>query len=81
VKCQDIITDKVEAITNAANSYLSHGGGLAAMIVKEAGYQVVQDSINWLRLYTEVKAGTAAITIPGRLKDQGIKQIIHAVGP
>ena len=37
VKCQDIITDKVEAITNAANSYLSHGGGLAAMIVKEAG--------------------------------------------
>lgn len=33
----DITEDKVEAITNAANSYLSHGGGLAGIIAKKGG--------------------------------------------
>lgn len=33
----DITQEKVEAIVNAANSYLDHAGGLAGAIVKKGG--------------------------------------------
>jgi O-acetyl-ADP-ribose deacetylase len=33
----DITTRNVDAIVNAANSYLQHGGGIAAAIVKKGG--------------------------------------------
>ena len=33
----DITDEKVDAITNAANEYLSHAGGIAGAIVKKGG--------------------------------------------
>lgn len=34
---KDITDENVEAIVNAANSYLDHAGGLAGSIVKKGG--------------------------------------------
>ncbi len=39
------------------------------------------ESKKWINDYREVKAGTVAVTGSGKLRDKGVKQIIHAVGP
>ncbi len=72
---QGDITDRdVDAIVNAANSYLQHGGGVAGAIVRKGG-QVIQEESNKIG-FTPV--GTAAITGAGKLP---AKFVIHAVGP
>lgn len=70
----DITLRDVDAIVNAANAHLQHGGGVAGAIVRRGG-QVIQDESDKIG-FTPV--GTAAITGAGNLK---AKQIIHAVGP
>ena len=70
----DITERDVEAIVNAANSHLKHGGGVAGAIVRRGG-QVIQDESDKVG-YTPV--GSAAITTAGKLK---AKHVIHAVGP
>ena len=40
----DITERYVEVIINAANSYLKHGGGVAAAIVRKGGDVIQQDS-------------------------------------
>lgn len=70
----DITEREVDAIVNAANSYLQHGGGVAGAIVKKGG-QIIQEESNKIG-YTPV--GTAVITGAGKLPS---KFIIHAVGP
>lgn len=72
---QGDITDRdVDAIVNAANSYLQHGGGVAGAIVRKGG-QIIQEESNKIG-FTPV--GTAAITGAGKLS---AKFVIHAVGP
>ena len=65
------ITDlEVDAIVNAANTELQHGGGVAAAIVR-AGGRVIQDEsdrIGWCDL------GKAVVTGAGSLK---AKHVIH----
>lgn len=39
---EDITERNVDVIVNPANSYLKHGGGLAAAIVRKGG-QIIQD--------------------------------------
>lgn len=70
----DITERDVDAIVNAANSQLQHGGGVAGAIVKKGGYviQIESDKIG----YTPV--GTAVITGAGKLP---AKFVIHTVGP
>jgi O-acetyl-ADP-ribose deacetylase len=70
----DITERDVDVIVNAANSYLKHGGGVAAAIVRKGGIiiQEESDKIGFLPV------GTSAITIAGRLP---CKAIIHTVGP
>jgi O-acetyl-ADP-ribose deacetylase (regulator of RNase III) len=70
----DITARDVDAIVNAANSHLQHGGGVAAAIVRKGGHVIQEesDSIG----FTPV--GTAVITTGGRLK---ARHVIHAVGP
>ena len=70
----DITVRDVDAIVNAANSHLQHGGGVAGAIVKKGG-QIIQEESNKIG-YTPV--GTAIITTAGRLPS---KFVIHAVGP
>jgi O-acetyl-ADP-ribose deacetylase (regulator of RNase III) len=70
----DITTEKVDAIVNAANSYLQHGGGVAAAIVHRGGpkIQIESNKIGF------VPVGQAALTSAGKL---AAKAVIHAVGP
>jgi len=70
----DITERNVDAIVNAANSYLSHGGGVAAAIVKKGGriIQEESDKIGYLPV------GKAVMTTAGKL---ACKAVIHVVGP
>ena len=70
----DITEMQTDAIVNAANSYLQHGGGVAGAIVRKGG-MVIQEESNKIG-HTPV--GTAVITSAGKLK---AKYVIHAVGP
>ncbi|OGW36385.1 MAG: Appr-1-p processing protein [Nitrospirae bacterium RBG_13_39_12] len=70
----DITSREVDAIVNAANSLLQHGGGVAGAIVRKGG-QVIQDESDKIG-FTPV--GTAVITGAGKLP---AKFVIHAVGP
>jgi O-acetyl-ADP-ribose deacetylase (regulator of RNase III) len=70
----DITERDVDAIVNAANSHLQHGGGVAGAIVRKGG-QIIQEESNRIG-FTPV--GTAVITVAGRLP---AKFVIHAVGP
>lgn len=70
----DITEQKVDAIVNAANSYLKHGGGVAAAIVRRGG-QVIQEESDKIDF---VPVGSCAVTSAGNLP---AKYVIHAVGP
>jgi O-acetyl-ADP-ribose deacetylase (regulator of RNase III) len=70
----DITERAVDAVVNAANSYLQHGGGVAGAIVRKGG-RIIQDESDKIG-FTPV--GKAAITTGGRLP---AKFVIHAVGP
>lgn len=70
----DITERNVDAIVNAANSHLQHGGGVAGAIVRKGG-QIIQEESNRIGF---VPVGHAAITGAGKLP---CKYVIHAVGP
>ncbi|MBC7808654.1 MAG: macro domain-containing protein [Akkermansiaceae bacterium] len=70
----DITEEAVDAIVNAANDGLVHGGGVAGAIVRKGGY-VIQDESDRVG---RVATGSAAITGAGSL---AAKHVIHAVGP
>jgi len=70
----DLTERDVDAIVNAANTHLQHGGGVAGAIVRKGG-QIIQDESNRVGY---VPVGGATITTAGRLK---AKFVIHAVGP
>ncbi len=70
----DITERDVDAIVNAANSHLQHGGGVAGAIVRKGGL-VIQEQSNEIGF---VPVGNAAVTTAGKLPS---KFVIHAVGP
>lgn len=70
----DITEENVDAIVNAANSYLKHGGGVAGAIVRKGG-KIIQEESDKIGY---VPVGKAAITTGGKLK---ARYVIHAVGP
>ncbi|MGQ9462942.1 MAG: macro domain-containing protein [Candidatus Fervidibacter sp.] len=74
----DITEEQVDAIVNAANSHLKHGGGVAAAIVRKGGEIIQQESDEWVKRYGPVPVGKVAVTGAGNLK---AKAVIHAVGP
>ncbi len=74
----DITEEKVDAIVNAANERLSHGGGVAGAIVRKGGREIQEESNRWVKEHGPVPTGSAAITGAGRLP---AKFVIHAVGP
>mgnify|MGYP001025470695 FL=1 len=74
----DLTQEDSDAIVNAANSYLEHGGGVAGAIVRRGGDSIQQESDQWVRQHGNVPAGQVAVTGAGRLP---CKVVIHAVGP
>lgn len=78
---EDITGLNVEAIVNAANEYLSHGGGVAKAISKAAGGELQRESNDIIREQGPLKIGGAVYTNSGNLQGKGIKYVIHAVGP
>jgi len=70
----DITERNVDAIVNAANSYLNHGAGVAEAIVRKGG-DIIQEESDKIGY---VSVGSAASTTSGRLH---CKSVIHAVGP
>ncbi len=70
----DITEMEVDAIVNAANEYLKHGGGVAGAIVRKGG-RIIQEESDKIG-YCPV--GEAVVTTAGNLK---AKFVIHTVGP
>ncbi len=74
----DLTQESVDAIVNAANSQLQHGGGVAGAIVRRGGPQIQAESEAWVREHGPVSHAKPAITRSGSLP---CRYIIHAVGP
>ena len=70
--------EPVEAIVNAANGRLAHGGGVAGIIARAAGPALQEESDRIVREQGTLPAGSAVVTGAGRLPFKGV---IHAVGP
>ena len=74
----DITIEDVDAIVNAANEHLQHGGGVAWAISKRGGPVIQQESDEWIRAKGTVSHAHPAWTSGGLL---AAKFVIHAVGP
>jgi len=74
----DITAMETDAIVNAANERLAHGGGVAAAISRRGGPQIQRESDAWVREHGRVPTGAVAITGGGKLP---ARHVIHAVGP
>ena len=74
----DLTAEPVDAIVNAANEHLRHGGGVAGAISRRSGPSIQQESDAWVRAHGVVPTGSAAITGAGHLR---CRYVIHAVGP
>jgi O-acetyl-ADP-ribose deacetylase (regulator of RNase III) len=74
----DLLKQPVEAIINAANGRLAHGGGVAGIIARAAGPALQEASERIVREQGILPAGTAVVTTAGELPFKGV---IHAVGP
>ncbi len=70
----DLTEETVDAIVNAANATLDHGGGVARAILKKGGIDIQQES----QRIGRVKTGNAVHTSAGDLPS---KFVIHTVGP
>ncbi len=74
VKQGDLTAEPVDAIVNAANTHLKHGGGLAAAIVRRGG-RIIQEESDRIGF---VPVGRAAVTSAGNLP---ARFVVHTVGP
>jgi O-acetyl-ADP-ribose deacetylase (regulator of RNase III) len=74
----DITIEEVDAIVNAANEHLQHGGGVAWAISKKGGSAIQKESEAWIRQHGRVPHSAPAWTSAGLLP---AKYIVHAVGP
>ena len=74
----DITELATDAIVNAANERLAHGGGVAGVISRKGGPAIQRESDAWACQHGRVATGSAAITSGGNLK---ARHVIHAVGP
>jgi O-acetyl-ADP-ribose deacetylase (regulator of RNase III) len=74
----DLTQEEVDAIVNAANAHLMHGGGLAGAIIRHGGNQIQTESTEWVKKFGPVSHEDPAITSGGNLL---CSYIIHAVGP
>ena len=74
----DITVEEVDAIVNAANEHLQHGGGVAWAISKKGGSTIQKESEAWIHEHGRVLHSAPAWTSGGLLP---AKYVVHAVGP
>jgi O-acetyl-ADP-ribose deacetylase len=74
----DLLREPVDAIVNAANGALAHGGGIAGIISRAAGPAVQDESDRLVGAQGVLETGSAVATGAGKLPFKGV---IHAVGP
>lgn len=79
IKKNDITEERAEAIVNAANAFLKHGGGIAGAIVSKGG-QIIQQQSNEIikKLGGGLGEGQVVSTSAGNLPAD---YVFHAVGP
>lgn len=78
VRQGDLTEEDTDAIVNAANSHLMHGGGVAGAIARRGGSVIQAESDRWVREHGPVSTGQVAVTSAGSLP---ARVVIHAVGP
>jgi O-acetyl-ADP-ribose deacetylase (regulator of RNase III) len=69
----------VDCIVNAANENLMHGGGVADVISRAAGYDFQKESDGYIQNNGPLRVTECCTTSAGNL--QQYKCVIHAVGP
>ena len=74
----DLLREPVDAIVNAANGQLAHGGGVAAAIARAAGPALEREGDRLVAEHGSYAVGDAVVTTAGWLPFKGV---IHAVGP
>lgn len=74
----DITQMAVDAVVNAANERLAHGGGVAAALSRAGGPQVQDESDAWIAEHGPIGPGQAAVTTAGAMP---AAMIVHVVGP
>ena len=74
----DLTEEAVDAVVNAANEHLAHGGGLAGALARRGGPAIQQESHAWVRQHGPAGHARPALTGAGRLP---CRALIHAVGP
>jgi O-acetyl-ADP-ribose deacetylase (regulator of RNase III) len=74
----NLLDEPVDAIVNAANGHLAHGGGVAGIIARAAGPALQKESELLIQKHGAFATGSAVVTTAGKLPFKGV---IHAVGP
>lgn len=74
----DLTRFPVDAVVNAANESLQHGGGLAYALARAGGPRIQQESTDYVRAHGPVATGSAVMMDAGLLP---CRKIVHAVGP
>ncbi len=74
----DLTKQDVDAIVNAANVGLQHGGGVAAAIVRAGGAVIQTESDAWVAQHGPLQVGGAAVTTAGSMPS---RHVIHVAGP
>jgi putative ATPase len=74
----DLTVQNVDAVVNAANDNLQHGGGVAAAIVRAGGSVIQKESDEWIRRNGSMPVGTAVVTTAGAMP---ARHVIHVAGP
>ncbi len=74
----DLTLMPVDAVVNAANVSLEHGGGIALAISRAAGATVSEESAEWIDAYGPLVPGVAALTSAGEMPSS---YVVHVAGP
>jgi O-acetyl-ADP-ribose deacetylase (regulator of RNase III) len=74
----NLLDEPVDAIVNAANGHLAHGGGVAGIISRAAGPELQRECDSLVKMHGPFPTGSAVVSTAGRLPFKGV---IHAVGP
>jgi len=74
----DLTSMPVDVVVNAANTELTHGGGIALAISEAGGPTIDDESIAWIEAYGPLVPGVAALTSSGHMPSS---YVAHVAGP